>query len=215
MRIATWNINGLRARLELVKRWLIERQPDVVGFQELKTLTEEFPHDAFLEIGYHALVHGEKAWNGVAILTRAPAELVQTGLPGETGFGSRLLTARIQDLEFTTVYCPNGKTLDHADYQRKLAWFESLTTHWQHLERSAAAVLCGDFNIVQPLWTVGRARRPTARSFTPWLSVNASAPSWVPDSPICSVTTHPTNRPIPGGITAAVHSTNARVCALI
>lgn len=148
MRIATWNINGLRARLELVKRWLIERQPDVVGFQELKTQTEEFPHDAFLEIGYHALVHGEKSWNGVAILTRAPAELVQTGLPDQDGFGSRLITARIQDLEFTTVYCPNGKTLDHADYQRKLSWFESLTAHWQNRQRAPAAVLCGDFNIV-------------------------------------------------------------------
>ena len=148
MRIATWNINGLRARLELVRKWLTERQPDVVGLQELKTQTEEFPHDAFREMGYHALVHGEKAWNGVAILSRTPAELVQIGLPGEADFGARLITARVQDLEFTTVYCPNGKTLEHADYQRKLNWFESLTAHWQGVSRSDAAVLCGDFNIV-------------------------------------------------------------------
>jgi len=151
MRLATWNINGLRARAELVKIWLAERQPDVVGFQELKTPTADFPHDLFAELGYHALVHGEKAWNGVAILSREPAELVQTGLPGEDELGSRLLTARIGGIEFTTVYCPNGKTLDHADFARKLRWFDNLKTHWLARERRDA-VLCGDFNIVpEPL----------------------------------------------------------------
>lgn len=160
MRLATWNINGLRARAELVKIWLAERQPDVVGFQELKTPTADFPHDLFAELGYHALVHGEKAWNGVAILSREPAELVQTGLPGEDELGSRLLTARIGGIEFTTVYCPNGKTLDHADFARKLRWFDNLKTHWLARERHDA-VLCGDFNIVpEPLdsWR-GRRRR--------------------------------------------------------
>lgn len=148
MRIATWNINGLKARLELLKLWLEERQPDVVGLQELKTPTADFPHDAFRELGYHALVHGQKSWNGVAILTRQPAELIQTGLPGEDDMGSRLITAMVGDLEFTTVYCPNGKTLEHEDYGRKLKWFESLRSHWAQSSRATHAVLCGDFNIV-------------------------------------------------------------------
>ena len=84
MRIATWNINGLRARLDFMKIWLESRQPDVVGLQELKTPTDEFPHEFFNELGFTALVHGQKSWNGVAILTRREAELKQAGLPGES-----------------------------------------------------------------------------------------------------------------------------------
>ena len=97
MRIATWNINGLRARLDYITRWLEDRQPDVVGFQELKTPDELFPHDYFKELGYSALVHGQKSWNGVAILTKVPATLTGTGLANQDAFGSRLITANIND----------------------------------------------------------------------------------------------------------------------
>ncbi len=148
MRIATWNINGLRARLDFMKIWLESRQPDVVGLQELKTPTDEFPHEFFNELGFTALVHGQKSWNGVAILTRREAELKQAGLPGEDDWGARLITAEIDGgLEFTTVYCPNGKSVAHDDYPGKLTWYDSLAEHWQagaHPNR----VLCGDFNIV-------------------------------------------------------------------
>lgn len=147
MRIATWNINGLRARMEFMAVWLINRQPDVVGLQELKTPTEEFPHDFFADLGYHALVHGQKSWNGVAILTRSPCQLLQTGLPGEDDWGSRLLTADVGGLQFTTVYCPNGKSVEHDDYPKKLIWYESLRKHWSS-DNHAKRVLCGDFNIV-------------------------------------------------------------------
>ena len=82
MRIATWNINGLKARLDFVRLWLETRQPDIVGLQELKTQEEAFPHDVFEDLGYHALVHGQKAWNGVAILSRQPGELLHKGLAG-------------------------------------------------------------------------------------------------------------------------------------
>ena len=148
MRIATWNINGLRARLDFIKLWLTARQPNVVGLQELKTPTEEFPHEFFAELGYHALVYGQKSWNGVAILSNVPTELRQSGLPGEDDWGSRLITAEIEGgLEFTTVYCPNGKTLEHDDYPNKLRWYDSLATHWQSGDHDAR-ILCGDFNIV-------------------------------------------------------------------
>jgi exodeoxyribonuclease-3 len=148
MRIATWNVNGLRARLDLLLQWLRDRKPDAVGLQELKMEDAAFPHDAFAALGYHALVHGQKSWNGVAILTREPATATRIGLPGQTDFGARLLTADLGSLSFTTVYCPNGKDVDHADYARKLAWFDALAAHLATTDRARAAIVCGDFNVV-------------------------------------------------------------------
>jgi len=153
LRIATWNINGLRARLDFVKLWLEERQPDVVGLQELKMQDDKFPHDEFEKLGYRALTHGQKSWNGVAILSRLPIELLEAGLPGQEDFGARLIRARVGEgeaqLDFTTLYCPNGKNLEHDDYPRKLAWFESLRD-WasRFVVDDVSSVLCGDFNIV-------------------------------------------------------------------
>jgi exodeoxyribonuclease-3 len=148
MRIATWNVNGLRARLEFVVHWLRERQPDVVGLQELKLTAEQFPADVFEAEGYTAVMHAQKAWNGVAILSRKPVELTQQGLPGQDDFGARLVTAKVEDLSFTTVYCPNGKTLSHEDYARKLSWYDSLLEHFQITgDAGAQTILCGDFNI--------------------------------------------------------------------
>ena len=109
---------------------------------------EQFPVEIFDAAGYSVITHGQKAWNGVAILSRSPAILVQRGLPGQEEFGARLLSARIQDLYFTTVYCPNGKSVAHDDFPRKRAWFDSLA---EHMESNAGTdttnVLCGDFNI--------------------------------------------------------------------
>jgi exodeoxyribonuclease-3 len=148
MRFATWNVNGLRARFDFLLHWLESRRPDVVGLQELKLEDDKFPHAELEAVGYHALTHGQKAWNGVAILTREPAELVQQGLPGQGAFGSRLITAMVGDVSFTTVYCPNGKNLEHEDYRRKLAWFEALADHFSAThEPSRPGILCGDFNI--------------------------------------------------------------------
>jgi exodeoxyribonuclease-3 len=149
MKIATWNVNALGARLDFVLHWLAARQPDVVGIQELKLTDEKFPYDALAAAGYHAIVHGQKSWNGVAILTREPAETVCKGLPGQDDFGSRLVTARIGELTFTTVYVPNGKSVEHADYPRKLAWMEALAAHYaEHHDPGGVEILCGDFNIV-------------------------------------------------------------------
>jgi exodeoxyribonuclease III len=148
MRIATWNVNGLRARLDFVLRWLADRQPDVVGLQELKLEDDGFPHAAFAELGYAAATHGQKAWNGVAVLSRQPIEVLQRGLPGQDAFGARLLTVATGGLVFSTVYCPNGKSVDHADYPLKLEWFDALVVHWRACHPpDSAAVLCGDFNI--------------------------------------------------------------------
>lgn len=149
MRIATWNINGLGARYDFLVHWLRERQPDIVGLQELKLPQEDFPFASLRQEGYHAAALGQKSWNGVAILSREPLEVTQEGLPGQEDLGARLLSARVGGLSFTTVYCPNGKSLEHDDYAGKLSWFESLTDHFNNTHDPAEpTVLCGDFNIV-------------------------------------------------------------------
>jgi len=153
MRIATWNVNGLRARLDFVKHWLEDRQPDVVGFQELKVEDEGFPHDVFSELGYEVATHGQKSWNGVAIASRLTMQVQERGLAGQEAFGSRLISASVDGLDFTTVYCPNGKNIDHADFPAKLSWFDDLISHWKQRQATTdQTVLCGDFNIVpEPL----------------------------------------------------------------
>jgi exodeoxyribonuclease III len=146
--IVSWNVNGLRARLDYLVRWLDDRQPDIVGLQELKLEDDGFPHDAFASRGYTVVTHGQKAWNGVAILAREPMTVVQRGLPGQDAFGARLLTVDVGGLLFSTVYCPNGKSVDHADYPLKLVWFDALVAHWRSCcPVDRPAVLCGDFNI--------------------------------------------------------------------
>ena len=153
LRLATWNINGLRARLDFVKLWLADRQPDVVGLQELKMEDGKFPHDAFESVGYRCVTHGQKSWNGVAILSRLPIELIEAGLPGQEDFGARMIRARVGEgeraVDFTTLYCPNGKDTDHEDFPRKLAWFDALR-EWAagFVQADKSAILCGDFNIV-------------------------------------------------------------------
>lgn len=148
MRIATWNINGLRARLDFLCLWLESRAPDVVGLQELKLEADAFPHQRFAELGYRAAVHSEKSWNGVCVLSRETARVVQAGLPGQEALGARLLDVEVAGLRFATVYCPNGKTLEHADFQRKLAWFDALSAYCaREWTADLKGVLCGDFNI--------------------------------------------------------------------
>ncbi len=148
MRIATWNVNGLRARFDFVLHWLRARQPDVVGIQELKLEDEHFPTAELAAAGYQSVAYCQRGWNGVAILARQPIEVVRKGLPGQDALGARLLTARVGDLEYTTLYIPNGKYVGHEDFPRKLEWLDALAGH---LEREhdpgRAAVVCGDFNL--------------------------------------------------------------------
>lgn len=147
MRIATWNVNGLRARHGLLTHWLAARQPDVVALQELKTSDDQFPHRELEALGYRAAVHGEKGWNGVAILARKPLEVEQVGLPG-SDHGARLISARVEGVSVTSVYCPNGKAVSHPDFARKLAFFDALAAHWTARHPAhEPALLCGDFNV--------------------------------------------------------------------
>lgn len=147
MRIAAWNVNGLRARLEFFLAWLGECRPDVLCLQELKLEGSAFPADAVSEAGYHAEVFGQKSWNGVAVLSREPAELVTLGLPGQEDFGSRLITVDVGPLRVTSVYVPNGKSLDHPDFPRKLAWLDSLIGHLEAMNSDRPWIVAGDFNV--------------------------------------------------------------------
>jgi exodeoxyribonuclease III len=148
MRVATWNVNGLKARLDFLLRWLEERRPDLVGLQELKLGDEQFPRAELEAAGYHALCHGQKGWNGVAVLSRDPLEPLQVGLPGQEELGARLLSARTGDRVFTSIYVPNGKSVGHADFPRKLAWLDALAEHLARGHDAAPArVVVGDFNV--------------------------------------------------------------------
>lgn len=162
MLLASWNINGLRARLDFLRHWLRARQPDVVGLQELKLEESQFPFAELEAEGYRALVHGQKAWNGVAVLSRNPAKILDKGLEGSQGPEARLLSAEIGDLVFVTVYCPNGKDLHHPDFRWKLEWLDRLNDFVRtRLDPGRPAILCGDFNLCpEPLdsWDEERLR---------------------------------------------------------
>ncbi|MBI2569428.1 MAG: exodeoxyribonuclease III [Candidatus Schekmanbacteria bacterium] len=148
MRIATWNVNGLRARLDLVRQWLADRQPDCVALQELKTAADQFPERELEESGYSSYFLGQKAWNGVAVLTKTSAAVLASGLPGMEGAGSRFLGVSVGDLRIFSAYCPNGKDIAHRDFALKLRWLERLR---DFLETSCSAAdpifLCGDLNV--------------------------------------------------------------------
>ena len=165
MRIATWNVNGVRARLPYLLKWLAERQPDLVGLQKIRVPDAEFPAQAFESVGYHAVAYCRKGEYGVGILSRKKPTVVQRGLPGQDAQGARLLTVEVDGLELSSVYAPYGAIEGLAS---KLAWLKSLREHCAatHI-RSANRVLCGDFNVVQQDRdnSVG-ARIPTALNYT-------------------------------------------------
>lgn len=155
MIVATWNVNSLLARLDRVTAWLERRRPDVVCLQETKCPDEAFPRQALLDVGYHACVSGQKGRNGVAILSRAPADCVVGALPAaaedEDG-QSRFISGRVADgagsLDVISVYVPNGQGIGTEAYFYKLEWMARLLAHLRTSHDPARPlVLAGDFNI--------------------------------------------------------------------
>ena len=151
MKIATFNVNGVKTRLAHLLRWLEKEQPDVACLQELKALDEGFPADALREAGYGALWKGQRSWNGVAILARGsqPVEIRRV-LPGdEADDQSRYLEAAVDGLVVGCLYLPNGNPQPGPKFAYKLAWFERLIAHAAALADSGHPVLlCGDYNVV-------------------------------------------------------------------
>ena len=151
MKIATYNVNGVNGRLPVLLRWLEETKPDVVCLQELKAPQEKFPEQAIKEAGYHAIWHGQKSWNGVAILSRTepPQEIIRV-LPGDPeDLHSRYIEAKINGLIIGCLYLPNGNPAPGPKFDYKLSWFRRLTEHAAELLASnVPVILTGDFNVI-------------------------------------------------------------------
>lgn len=151
MKIATYNVNGVNGHLPILLRWLNESVPDVVCLQELKAPQEKFPEEAIKDAGYHAIWHGQKSWNGVAILSKneKPQE-VRRGLPGDDeDTHSRYIEAIINGITIGCLYLPNGNPAPGPKFDYKLKWFERLTRHASDLLASDKPVLLtGDYNVM-------------------------------------------------------------------
>jgi exodeoxyribonuclease-3 len=149
VKIATWNINSINVRLDRVLDWLVTEEPDVLCLQETKVVDDGFPRDELLEIGYHSATLGQKAYNGVAILSRAaPAEVVYgMGSADEDG-EARLISATVQDVRVFSAYFPNGGTVGTDKWVYKLDWMTRLRAYLDStLSPEDPVVLAGDFNV--------------------------------------------------------------------
>ncbi|WP_216904799.1 exodeoxyribonuclease III [Synechococcus sp. CCY 9618] len=157
MRIATWNVNSIRTRLDQVSSWLKAEDPDVLCLQETKVADELFPHAAFEALGYRAAISGQKAYNGVAILSRLPIDDVRVGFaallrdePGATELGEqkRVISASIDGVRVLNLYVPNGSALASEKYAYKLHWLACLRRYLEAQEREGDPLaMVGDFNI--------------------------------------------------------------------
>jgi exodeoxyribonuclease-3 len=151
VKIATYNVNGINGRLPVLLRWLEEAEPDIVCLQELKAPDEKFPESAINAAGYQAIWHGQKSWNGVAILSRV-GEIHETrrGLPGDPDdTHSRYIEAAVNGILIGALYLPNGNPRPGPKFAYKLAWFDRLIAHAADLIGSGLPVmLAGDFNVM-------------------------------------------------------------------
>jgi exodeoxyribonuclease-3 len=151
IRIATYNINGINSRLHVLTRWLEEFAPDIVGLQELKCTDDAFPKEAIQSLGYSAIWHGQKSWNGVALLSRVgvPVE-TRRALPDDPKLEqSRYIEAAVCGVLIGNMYAPNGNPKPGPKFDYKLEWLDALLAHAQALLDSGAPVLLmGDFNII-------------------------------------------------------------------
>lgn len=149
MKIATFNVNGIKGRMPRLLEWLDEASPDIACLQEIKTGDATFPHEALEAAGYRVVWHGQPRHHGVAILSRgaAPVE-VRRGLPGDDADGqARYLEAAVGDLHVVSLYLPNGNPVPSDNFNYKLQWFDRFITHAKTLA-AREVVLCGDFNVV-------------------------------------------------------------------
>lgn len=154
MRIATWNINGVKARIAQLEAWLASAKPDVVCLQEIKSVDDGFPAAPIEALGYNVAVHGQKGFNGVGILSRFPIEDVERGLPGDPeDLQSRYIEAMVCGdagaVRVASIYLPNGNPIDTEKFTYKLAWMRRLEAHMRtRLALEEALVFAGDYNII-------------------------------------------------------------------
>lgn len=165
MKITTWNINGVKARLEAALAYLRQERPDVICLQEIKSVDEGFPADAFQDLGYNVATHGQKGFNGVALLSKLPLEDVTRGLPGDDGdLQSRWIEALVpagdKMLRVVSLYLPNGNPIGTEKFAYKLAWMKRLQAHAASLiADETPLVMAGDYNVIAE---TEDAKRPEA-----------------------------------------------------
>ncbi len=155
MKIATWNVNSIRTRLQHVVDWLVENPVDVLCMQETKVVDENFPRSPFEQLGYHLYLSGQKSYNGVAILSLQPLQDVNTGftavmpnLPPEWDEQKRVITGVINSVRIVNLYVPNGSAVGSEKYEYKLRWLNILGEYLRVLLASTPDIcVCGDFNI--------------------------------------------------------------------
>jgi exodeoxyribonuclease-3 len=178
VKIATFNINGVKARIDTLCRWLSEAAPDIVCLQEIKSVDDAFPGEACERLGYNVATHGQKGFNGVAILSKRPLEDVSRGLPGGDGDEqARWIEATVSTdggaVRVASLYLPNGNPIDTEKFPYKLAWMDRLLAHAEELlATDEAVVLAGDYNVIpEPAdarypdrWTDDALFQPESRS---------------------------------------------------
>ncbi len=149
VKIVTWNVNSIRSRIERLCAWLAKHQPDVLCLQELKATEDQVPVEAVEALGYHVEMHGEKTYNGVAIVSRSKPTHVRKGFnDGVDDPHARCIAARVDGVDVVCVYVHNGAAVDSDKYVYKLAWLKRLRTYLDtHYTPDAKLVVCGDFNV--------------------------------------------------------------------
>jgi exodeoxyribonuclease-3 len=148
MKVASWNVNSIRVRQEQVLDWLDAAKPDVLGLQELKMPTEDFPSDVFQEAGYHSAAFGQKTYNGVALLSKDEPADIQAAIPGFEDEQRRVIAATYGDTRVVNLYCPNGKAVGDPKYDYKLSWFAALKTWLEtEIKNHEKLIVMGDFNV--------------------------------------------------------------------
>lgn len=152
MIIATYNVNGINGRLPVLLRWLSEEAPDIACLQELKAPNDKFPEQALVDAGYQAIWHGQKSWNGVAIIAKSKFEIIETGraLDGDPDDEqSRYIQAIVNGVVIVCLYLPNGNPAPGPKFDYKMAWFKRLITEANALIKlNAPILLIGDFNVI-------------------------------------------------------------------
>ena len=165
MRIATWNVNSVRQRLDHLQAWLKEREPDIVCLQEIKCVDDAFPREPLEALGYNVAVHGQKTFNGVALLSKLPFDEVAPGLIGDDGdvqarFLEAIVSTKAGVLRVVSLYLPNGNPAPGEKYDYKLKWMDRLINFSrERLKLEEPMLLCGDYNVI-PM--PADAKRPEA-----------------------------------------------------
>ncbi len=157
MQIATWNVNSVRSRLEIVTDWLKQNPVDVLCLQETKVRDEQFPQDSFRELGYQVYISGQKSYNGVAFFSKLPMKEVSCGFApilgkevvGDFDEQKRVISGLVNDIRIVNLYVPNGSAIASEKYEYKLGWLQLLKQYLEALreQQDYEICICGDFNI--------------------------------------------------------------------